>query len=108
MQSIKGLKVKPLPSEPLSGVPATVVDLQLGADPPQCEGEPYAVLIASRPGASDAYGWGVGEASQARLWLLDLGGGHTSAVFVIGPKATFSALLQQAEPVLATLKLSTS
>lgn len=108
MQSIKGLRVKPLPSEPLSGVAATVVDLQLGANPPQCEGEPYAVIIASRPGAPDAYGWGVGEKNQARLWLLDLGGGHTSGVFVIGPKATFGALLSRAEPILATLKLSTS
>ena len=108
LSGVKGLSVKPLPSEPLSGVAATVVDLQLGADPPQCQGESYAALIASRPGAPDAYGWGVGEKNQGRLWLLDLGGGHTSGVFVIGPKATFGALLSRAKPILATLRLSTS
>ena len=107
MRTIKGVTVTPRPSEKISGIAATVVDLQLGADPPQCQGGSYAVLIASRPDAPDAYAWGVGEADQARLWLLDLGGGHTSAVFVIGRKAQFASLLQQAQPILATLKLAT-
>lgn len=106
MRSIKGVSAKPLPSESLSGLPATMLDLELGADPPQCDGSPYAVLIASRPGAPDAYGWGMGKGEQARLWLLDLGGGHTAGVFVIGPKATFGTLLRRAQPILATLKLA--
>ncbi|KQU68299.1 hypothetical protein [Phycicoccus sp. Root101] len=108
MRGIKGVTATPRSDEMLSGLTATVMDLQLGANPPKCEGNPYVALIASRPGAPDAYAWGLGKKEQTRLWLVDLGGGHTSSVFVIGPKETFEELLQRAQPILATLRLTNS
>lgn len=107
MRTIDGVQAAPRPGERLGGRAATVLDLQLAADPPLCEGAPYVVLIASRPGAPDAYGWGLGAGDRARLWLVDLGGGHTTGVFVVGPAERFTSLLVRAAPILRSLRLAT-
>ena len=102
----------------LRGVMATPITAKVGATPVDgldividsatsstCDGAgPYALLIAGRQAAPDPYLWGVSSVERAQVFFLDLGGGHTAAIFIQAPKAEFDALLSPAHDLIATFK----
>ncbi|WP_425861978.1 hypothetical protein [Arthrobacter sp. TWP1-1] len=104
----------------LPGVIATPISAQIGGttvdgldivvDPATsstCYGSvPVVLLIAGRQGAPDPYLWGVTSPERAQVFLLDLGGGHTAAVFIQAPTAEFDALLTPAKDLIATFKFT--
>ncbi|WP_269939203.1 hypothetical protein [Arthrobacter sp. HY1533] len=107
MTTLRGVIATPI-SARIGG--ATVDGLDIRVDPATsltCDGAgPYALLIAGRQGAPDPYLWGVSSVERAQVFLLDLGGGHTAAVFIQAPTAEFDALLPPAQDLIATFKFT--
>lgn len=88
----------------------TAAGLDIVVDPATastCNGAgPVALLIAARQGAPDPYLWGVTSAERAQVFPLDLGDGHTAAVFIQAPTTEFDALLPAAQSLIATFEFT--
>lgn len=70
-----------------------------------CAGDRVVPLLASRPGARDAYVLGVSADERWKLMLVDLAPGHTAAVYVAAPAVRFLDLTDAATPVIASFDL---
>jgi hypothetical protein len=67
-------------------------------------------VIAARLGSAVPFMWGVGEAEQMRLFLVDVGSGQTVAIFIDlalsgGTFATFDELEAAALPIVTSMQL---
>jgi hypothetical protein len=102
--ALPGLRVTKVSNIQVGDKRASGIDILIDpATATNCSwGSPFVPVIASRPNASDAYMYGVSEGERERIYLADLGGGHTVGIILDAPTADFDALVAPALKLIST------
>ena len=107
LDGIPGLTVTKLPSETISGKPATVFETSVdtaAVSPKACRAGTVPIIASTTDGQPWAFQ--TSESESLRVYVVDLDKDHSVAIYINGPKADFAQLTEAAKPLIASFALT--